>query len=510
MYKPDEEKIRTDNIFKNIKYHMNELKRLRPDYEILMIALQGSQNYNLDLHNDEYNSDVDTIAIVLPSFDSLIDEDKKISETIILDNNEHIDVKDIRNIFELFRKQNIKYLEILFTKYRIINKDYREIINKLIDNNESLAHYDTDRLIRTTSGMAQEKLKAMEHRYEGLKEKIDKYGYDGKQLHHIIRLAHFLSVYGHSNSFKQALDSNNYILPSIEVLTQAKLNKYSLEGARSLANFYIKEITNLRQEFEGALESNKSAAKILDEIQAEIFRTYFTKLFTPEPEKVEKKELFTPALSKIYVTSDLHFGHENILNFEEKRWELCGISQSNAISNYVIENNLEVPKEKDKWDELKSKVNKKYINKHDEELIRRWNSKISNKDYIYILGDFSFYNGKITNEILKRLNGKKILVKGNHDHQLLKDKNFDPSLFEEIVDYKEIRSEGYVFILFHFPIQVWNLSHKKSIHLYGHVHSNTTTLHVMKHEMENSYNVGVDVNDYYPVPITNYTNRVIK
>lgn len=510
------EKIRADNIFKSIKYHMNELKRLRPDYEIVMVACQGSQNYNLDLYTDEYKSDVDTIAVVLPSFSDFVNNDKLISETIILDNNEHIDVKDIRLLFELFKKQNIKYLEILFTQYKIINKNYRKIIDRLLKEKENIAHYDIDRLIRTTFGMQQEKYKALEHPYEGLKDKIEKYGYDGKQLHHIIRLALFLQEYCITNSFEEALNSNNYSYEGYDLLLSAKTNSFLLESARDLSKKYLEKLSGVRNLYEGNLKYSLTinVDDFLNEIKSDIFNKYFTGMFTPKIEQKVVKQDTLPDLSRIFVTSDLHFGHENILSFEPKRWDMMGIDRIKATSKYILDNNLEIPQPdkdfKEKWDDIDKEVNHLYIEQHDEELIKRWNSKVSNKDTVYILGDLSFYSGPKTNEILKRLKGNKILIKGNHDSMFLNDKKFDTSLLKEIVNYKEIRLGKYIFILFHFPIAVWNLIHKGAVHLFGHIHSNETTVHPLKEIQENSYNVGVDANNYYPVPITNYINNTKK
>ena len=63
----------------------------------------------------------------------------------------------------------------------------------------------------------------------------------------------------------------------------------------------------------------------------------------------------------------------------------------------------------------------------DANLIRMWNKTVSEDDLVYILGDFSFYDGEKTSNILKFLNGKKILVVGNHDSKFLKDKKLIPA-----------------------------------------------------------------------------------
>ena len=70
-----------------------------------------------------------------------------------------------------------------------------------------------------------------------------------------------------------------------------------------------------------------------------------------------------------------------------------------------------------------------------ENLIRNWNSCVNISDEIYILGDFMF-KGKSSevNNIIKRLNGKKYLIKGNHD-KFIDDQNFNKNNFEWIKDY---------------------------------------------------------------------------
>ena len=72
---------------KHLDYLMNET-----DYEVAALFIQGSQNYGLDEYSDNYKSDVDTKAIVLPSFQDFVCGKAPVSTTIILDNNEHIDV----------------------------------------------------------------------------------------------------------------------------------------------------------------------------------------------------------------------------------------------------------------------------------------------------------------------------------------------------------------------------------------------------------------------------------
>jgi calcineurin-like phosphoesterase family protein len=139
-----------------------------------------------------------------------------------------------------------------------------------------------------------------------------------------------------------------------------------------------------------------------------------------------------------------------------------------------------------------------------ETLIINWNSMVQKTDEIYILGDF-LYTGSDTmaNIILSKLNGKKYLVKGNHE-KYLKNKDFDVSAFEWIKDYHVLDYKDSRFILFHYPILEWQFYHRKSAHLYGHVHNNIS--HYAQHEAtrfdilgKRAINVGVDCNNFYPI-----------
>jgi calcineurin-like phosphoesterase family protein len=137
------------------------------------------------------------------------------------------------------------------------------------------------------------------------------------------------------------------------------------------------------------------------------------------------------------------------------------------------------------------------IDAMNEALIKNWNARVKPNDEVWILGDFSWARGKKTNEFARRLNGHKFLITGNHDY-FLDDPDFDYGLFDTVQDYAAIKDEGYNVILFHYPIAVWDRQHHGALHLYGHVHDNTTTQHPLLFEIPNAYNVGVDVRDYEP------------
>ena len=128
--------------------HRDEVVKLGHDY--FFVALQGSWNYMLDYEK----SDVDTKALILPNFKQIVLNKKVISTTHIMENNEQLDLKDIRVMFENFWKQNINFLEILFTNYVTVNPSYLKEYFELTRMAEDIAHYDEAKALNCMCGMA--------------------------------------------------------------------------------------------------------------------------------------------------------------------------------------------------------------------------------------------------------------------------------------------------------------------------------------------------------------------
>ena len=152
---------RKEKINKALQEHYNEALQYFPEEQILGIFLQGSQNYGLDCEG----SDIDTKLIVIPSFEDICFNKKPKSHTHVRKNDEHIDFKDIRLMFQTFRKQNINFIEILFTEFKIINTDYKDLWNKLIKYKEELARYNEFKAVKCIKGMALEKFYAFKYKY---------------------------------------------------------------------------------------------------------------------------------------------------------------------------------------------------------------------------------------------------------------------------------------------------------------------------------------------------------
>lgn len=97
--------------------------------------------------------------------------------------------------------------------------------------------------------------------------------------------------------------------------------------------------------------------------------------------------------------------------------------------------------------------------------------------------------------MISKLNGKKILVKGNHD------KKYDTELFEEICDFKTVSLNGVYFALMHYPMLSWPKKNSGSIQLHGHIHAREEYNFQNKVDGITRYDVGVDANCYYPVSV---------
>ena len=174
-------------------------------------------------------------------------------------------------------------------------------------------------------------------------------------------------------------------------------------------------------------------------------------------------------MSKKFFISDLHFGHHNILRYESRPF--------------------------------------KNVDEMDEALIKNWNSVVGDNDEVYILGDVSFHRDpEDTFNILRQLNGRKYLILGNHDKQILKDSKLKEQ-FVWVKDYYKLTVNHTMLVMFHYPIQVWDCRHHGAIHLYGHVHSNVSN-HAMQYDIKNSYNVCADVNNYTPISLEEIIEKV--
>ena len=181
-----------EDVMKRVQEHYDAAVSLYGE-RVLGVFLQGSWNYGEDFCDEQ--SDVDTKCIVLPTFEDFCLGKKPVSTTHVLENGEHLDAKDLRLYIDCFKKQNINFVEILFTEFKVVNSLYESQWARLVDAREQIGRYDIKRAINCMTGMCFEKDKALCHPYPTLVDKIEKYGYDGKQLSHCWRIYYFMKMY---------------------------------------------------------------------------------------------------------------------------------------------------------------------------------------------------------------------------------------------------------------------------------------------------------------------------
>ena len=165
----------------------------------------------------------------------------------------------------------------------------------------------------------------------------------------------------------------------------------------------------------------------------------------------------------IYFTSDWHFGHD-----KDFIWRDRGFSS---------------------------------VKEMNEELVKRFNSVVSDDDIVYVLGDLIL--GDLSNSsYVERLNGKLNIIRGNHDTPNRMSKFIQ---LDNVVTYHNagyFTYGKYKFYLTHFPCITSNIDDDKNpwqriINLYGHTHQ-TNNFYKGNPYM---YHVGVDSHDMFPVSI---------
>lgn len=233
---------RDRDILTRLKDHYNESLETFTNNQIVGLFLQGSQNYELDLPG----SDIDTKLIVVPSFKEIALARKPVSTTHLRANEEHIDFKDIRNYCACFRKQNLNFLEILFTPFTMINSMYFDQWNRLIEERESIARMNPWRAVKSMKGIALEKYHAMEHAYPSKVDVLAKHGYDPKQLHHLVRVDNYLTRYIAGESYEDCLIPTDNMK---EFLLDIKRGKWPLEKARELAKISLAHVEGIADDF---------------------------------------------------------------------------------------------------------------------------------------------------------------------------------------------------------------------------------------------------------------------
>ena len=256
---------REEKIMKGVADHLWEAREHFNSNRIVGIFLQGSQNYGLDYEG----SDIDTKLIIVPTFEQIAFNQQPISTTHIRNNDEHIDFKDIRLYMQTFRKQNLNFLEILFTDFKYVNEEYAPYWDILVKNREKIARYNLYQAIKSMKGIAMEKYHAMEHPYPSKAAVLAQYGYDPKQLHHLLRVEEYIGRYIAGEPYEDCLRPRHP-----EYLLEVKRGYYDLDTARIIGKTAIDNITRVADAFTEKVENKVDPAvdELLDSVQYDIMK----------------------------------------------------------------------------------------------------------------------------------------------------------------------------------------------------------------------------------------------
>lgn len=169
-------------------------------------------------------------------------------------------------------------------------------------------------------------------------------------------------------------------------------------------------------------------------------------------------------MSNIFLVSDTHFSHANILTFTKRDG-----TRLRPFSS---------------------------VEEMDEHMIEKWNSVVRPQDKVYHLGDVAMHKRYIP--MVGRCNGHKRLILGNHDDD---DMELYAPFFEKVYGTKLLDR----FLLSHIPVHPESLG-KAWGNVHGHVHNNVDDLHFGPKYM----NVSVEVIDYTPVSLEDLKVRFQK
>ena len=209
--------------------------------QLLGIFLYGSQNYGCETEE----SDVDTKAIYIPTFEELCFDDP-VSKEICLKNDEHCEIKDIREMVKNFQKQNINFLEILFTDKCWINPRFRDIWDKYFyQHREEIARYNPKKMLDSICGQAVHTLKQIPFFEDGrVYELADKSSY--KKYANGLRLSYFIDTFLlFGQDFETAIKPDDDYL---YLIMNYKMKKKKLSS--TLVNTLLKHFQNTKEKVE--------------------------------------------------------------------------------------------------------------------------------------------------------------------------------------------------------------------------------------------------------------------
>lgn len=207
---------------------------------------------------EEGASDVDTKAVVLPSFENLIGGHNLISKEYILENGEHCEVKDIRLYIQQLKKQSINFVETLFTRYFVLTPLWEDLWEQyFINNSRLIAHYDECQTIHVAG-----------------RHLLSIRGRTGKDIYNILRLHGFIKRYYCGYAYPTCIETLQFLNPT----QYEKIAYYKSQRDTDFSDYsdVQKMVTDIREDIDIMLKyiapSNFSSSvnNILEERQQQI------------------------------------------------------------------------------------------------------------------------------------------------------------------------------------------------------------------------------------------------
>lgn len=237
-------------------------------YEVVGVFLFGSQNYNMDTPN----SDIDVKAMVVPNIKDIVWGKTSISKKVVRNNGELV-IYDIASIHESIKKQSINFVEILFTKYRIMNPEYEHLYSPMFEKREGIADLNTFKAVHCTLSMALNKYKMLFSELPSNAERVREAGYDYKALAEILRMKEFLGTRISGLDYESSLVSNNKeYLYGIKTGTR----RFTVGAAKDTADRAIEHMTKQVNEFDEVYgqEINEPMVTIVNSVTENVILKY--------------------------------------------------------------------------------------------------------------------------------------------------------------------------------------------------------------------------------------------
>lgn len=242
------------------EYIRNELNRQTsfiadqiPNCRIIGTFLRGSQNYGLA----NENSDVDSVILIFPSRDEFI-MNKQATNYTIDDGDNKVQVLDIRLFFHQLKKSSPNCLELLFTKYFILNPDYSLEWEAIVKQREKIALHNIDRLFASLKGFIWTNIK----QFENVKDKKHKKAYQ------ILRIGEMIQNLIEGKTYEESLKCKSELTKKIKNKEITGLGNFPIEVGKMACAKIDKTPFLVLEEGE-----------FLDQMQRDIMLSFIRKVF---------------------------------------------------------------------------------------------------------------------------------------------------------------------------------------------------------------------------------------